>query len=64
MKKWKTVSSGVTGSNNPDNDIKVDQSIMTETTTCFCSTGPKNEILVAGCHSGNLNLHRTVDIKD
>ena len=65
MKKWKSTSQGTQGDKNPpDNDIKVDQMIQTETTTCLCSTGPKNEVLVAGCHSGNLNLHRTADIRE
>lgn len=65
MKKWKTASTGTQGEKlPPDNDIKVDQMIQTETTTCICSTGSKHEILVAGCHSGNLNLHRTSNITE
>jgi hypothetical protein len=65
MKKWKPVSSGTAGEKAPpDNDIKIDQMIQTETTTCLCSTGPKHELLVAGCHSGNLNLHKTAELRD
>lgn len=32
----------------------VEHSILTETITCIAATGAKKEILVAGCHSGNL----------
>ena len=37
--------------------MKVDGSIATETITCIAITGQKNrDILVAGCHSGNIIL--------
>jgi WD40 repeat protein len=37
--------------------LKIESQIMTETITCISSTGSlKKEILVAGCHSGNLIL--------
>ena len=33
--------------------LKAKQEIMTETITCITVTGMKNELIVAGCHSGN-----------
>lgn len=42
------------------NNLKIESQIMTETITCIATTGPnKKEILVAGCHSGNLILINT-----
>jgi WD40 repeat protein len=38
---------------NSDN-LLIEHQIMTETITCIASTGSKKEIIVAGCHSGNL----------
>lgn len=41
--------------------LKVDSQIMTETITCLTATGSsKKEILVAGCHSGNIILISTL----
>ena len=34
--------------------LKVELSINTETITCIVATSARNDILVAGCHSGNL----------
>jgi WD40 repeat protein len=34
----------------------IEHQIMTETITCITNTGSKKEIIVAGCHSGNLIL--------
>ena len=40
--------------------LKIESQIMTETITCISSTGSqKKEILVAGCHSGNLIMINT-----
>jgi len=37
--------------------MKIESQIMTETITCISATGSsKKEIIVAGCHSGNLLL--------
>lgn len=33
---------------------KVEMTVQTETITCLTVTGPRMDILVAGCHSGNL----------
>lgn len=33
--------------------LKVEQTLQTETITCAVVTGPKMDILVTGCHSGN-----------
>ena len=38
---------------------KVDMSVQTETITCLTVTGPKLDILVAGCHSGNIVTIKT-----
>lgn len=40
--------------------FKIDSQIMTETITCIALTSPKKDLLVAGCHSGNLILISTV----
>lgn len=40
--------------------LKVDLSIKTETITCIVCTGPKQDLLIAGCHSGNLIAIKTV----
>lgn len=39
--------------------LKVDLSISTETITCIVATSARKDILVAGCHSGNLITIRT-----
>lgn len=39
--------------------LKVDLSISTETITCIVATSVRKDILVAGCHSGNLITIRT-----
>jgi len=39
--------------------LKVDFTVSTETITCICATGPKHELLVAGCHSGNFITIKT-----
>lgn len=36
--------------------LKIESQIMTETITCIAATGIQKNILVAGCHSGNLIL--------
>mmetsp|Transcript_23938 Transcript_23938/g.36646 ORF Transcript_23938/g.36646 Transcript_23938/m.36646 type:complete len:257 (+) Transcript_23938:463-1233(+) len=64
MKVWRTASTGTIGDKVSDNDIKIEHQINTETTTCLCATGPKSEVLVTGCHSGNINIHKSGDIKD
>ena len=33
--------------------------MQTETTTCLCVCGPKKNMLVTGCHSGNINIHKS-----
>ena len=38
---------------------KVEMTVQTETITCLAQTGPKQDILVAGCHSGNLVTIKT-----
>ena len=38
------------------NSFTIDNSIVAETITCIASTGPKKNILIAGCHSGNLMI--------
>lgn len=48
----------------PDNDLRVQHQISTETTTCICVTGKDKELLVTGCHSGNLNFYKTQDVKE
>ena len=55
MKIWKTAATGAIGNKQCDDDIKVDVQVSTETTTCVCCTGPKNELIVTGCHSGNIH---------
>ena len=41
--------------------MRVESSLATETVTCIAITGHKTkEILVAGCHSGNLLMINTV----
>ena len=35
-------------------NFKSEATIQTETITCIACTGPKKDLLVAGCHSGNL----------
>lgn len=37
-------------------NYKVDYELCSETITCVAITGQKKEIIVAGCHSGNLIL--------
>jgi len=39
--------------------LKVDLSINTETITCIVATSSRKDILVAGCHSGNLITIKT-----
>ena len=39
--------------------MKVEMSISTETITCIVNTGPRKDVLVAGCHSGNFITCRT-----
>ena len=56
LKLWKTVSTGTIGDQVSDNDIKVTQQVQTETTTCVANTGQKNDLLVTGCHSGNIHI--------
>ena len=34
--------------------LRVELSISTETITCIVATSPKKDIIIAGCHSGNL----------
>ena len=64
MKLWKTASAGTASERGSDNELKVDVQVSTETTTCICSTGPKNDILVTGCHSGSIHLHKANNIND
>mmetsp|Transcript_4420 Transcript_4420/g.7512 ORF Transcript_4420/g.7512 Transcript_4420/m.7512 type:complete len:273 (-) Transcript_4420:1885-2703(-) len=64
MKQWKTASTGTVGEKVSDNDMRVEHQTTTETTTCMCVTGRAMELIVTGCHSGNLNFHRSAEIKD
>ena len=40
--------------------LKVDLSINTETVTCIVATSLRKDVLVAGCHSGNLITIRLI----
>ena len=64
MKLWRTASTGTVGQNVSDNDMKVDYQVQTETTTCLCSTGLNNDILVTGCHSGNINIQSVKNMNE
>jgi len=64
MKLWRTASTGAIGDKACDDDIKIDVQVSTETTTCVCSTGPKNDTIVTGCHSGNIHIHKALHIND
>jgi WD40 repeat protein len=41
---------------NSSTSLKIESQILTETITCIAATGTSLNILVAGCHSGNLIL--------
>ena len=41
--------------------LSVEHSILTETITCIVATGPRKDLLVAGCHSGNLIMFSCKD---
>lgn len=53
-KELVTVSDDCTVKFWSSSTLKIENQIMTETITCISVTGPSKQILVAGCHSGNL----------
>lgn len=56
-KELVTVSDDCTLKFWSSNNLSVSHNITTETITCIAATGSnKTEILVAGCHSGNMIL--------
>jgi WD40 repeat protein len=55
-KELVTVSDDCTVKFWSSNTLKVEAQIMTETITCIAATGLNKNLLVAGCHSGNLIL--------
>jgi len=64
MKLWRTASTGTIGEQPSDNDLKVDYQVTTETTTCICLTGTNQELIVTGCHSGNIHIQKTLTFSD
>ncbi len=64
LKLWRTASTGTVGDQVSDNDIKVTQQVSTETTTCVVNTGQKKELLVTGCHSGNIHIQKIENMND
>jgi len=64
MKLWRTASTGTIGEVVSDNDLKADYQITTETTTCICQTGQHNDLIVSGCHSGNINISKLTSLND
>lgn len=64
MKMWRTVSTGTIGQKSCDNDIKCDYQTTTETTTCIGVTGINSEIVLSGCHSGNIHIGKISQLND
>lgn len=61
MKIWKAISET---DGTPENNLKMDNQVSIETTSCIALTGSNNEYIVTGCHSGNIHISKIKYLND
>lgn len=64
MKLWKSIKSGSASPSQADNDLKIENQVTIETTSCIGITGPKQEYIISGCHSGNIHISKVKYMND